>query len=245
MRMRHALSKLTATGLLVFCLSTGAHAAPIAAGSTVDGKTIGEWTAEWWIWALSFPVNNSPLLDTTGSLASVGDVGPVFFLAGTLGSEPVTRTFAVPGDKHILFPLINRFSSEEGTVEEMRDDLDQFIGGVTDLHATVDGVPILNLFSHRELSPVFDLTLPENNVFDAPARVYGPSVSDGYWLMLEPLGPGSHTIRFGGAVAGTPASPPFSVDVTYAVPEPASFGLAASAVAMCFLARVRRRRSRS
>jgi hypothetical protein len=123
--------------LVLTCAS--AQAAPIPAGSTVEGKTLGEWSAEWWQWALSYPSANNPLLDTTGSSASLGDVGSVFFLAGTFSPTPVTRTFAVPGNKFIFFPLLNGFLSEEGTVEEMRARLATFVENTTELHARRSG----------------------------------------------------------------------------------------------------------
>jgi hypothetical protein len=229
---------------LVFT-SDSTQAAVIPAGSTVEGKTLGEWSAEWWQWALSYPPETNPLLDTTGSSASLGDVGPVFFLAGTFSPTPVTRTFAVPGDKFIFFPLLNAFSSEEGSVEEMRARLATFVGNTRALHASINGVgiPEAELFSHRELSPVFDIPLGPDNIFGAPAGVYAPSVSDGYWLMLEPLGPGTHTISFGGSSEGNtdPTFGDITVDVTYAVPEPGTFTLALCAgAALAVVRRFRR-----
>ncbi|MEJ7605383.1 MAG: hypothetical protein WKF37_03755 [Bryobacteraceae bacterium] len=215
--------------ILSFALTCApADAAAIPAGSTVAGKTLGEWSAQWWQWALSFPAATNPVLDTTGNSASLGDVGPVFFLAGTFSSTPVTRTFAVPAGKFIFFPLLSGFLSEEGSVADMRARLATFVGNTTELHASIDGVNIPNLFSHREVSPVFDITLGPDNIFAAPPRVYTPSVSDGYWLMLEPLPSGNHTIRFGGTSEGNsdPTLGDLTVDVTYVVPEASTFLLA-------------------
>jgi hypothetical protein len=42
--------------------------------------------------------------------------------------------------------------------------------------------------------PVFTLTYPVDNVFEAPPGTNTPNVSDGYWVMLEPLRPGAHTL---------------------------------------------------
>ncbi len=84
-------------------------------------------------------------------------------------------------------------------------------------------------------APAFSITLPGNNLFSAclnspqscprtpnprsvksvPAGVYSPVVADGLFLMLAPLPPGSHTIRFGGTFAGTPKQGPFKQDITY------------------------------
>jgi hypothetical protein len=78
--------------------------------ANVGGESLDEWSAEWWKWALSFPTPTNPLLDETGEHASQGDVGQVFFLAGTTG-ENATRSFSVPTGHHIFFPLVNRFET--------------------------------------------------------------------------------------------------------------------------------------
>src|SRR5438094_4003872 len=75
------------------CLALLAHRASAAAvvvpaGSTVSGKTIGEWTADWWNWTGSV---DNVFADTTGAAATQNQSGPVFFLAGTQGGAPVTR----------------------------------------------------------------------------------------------------------------------------------------------------------
>jgi hypothetical protein len=51
-----------------------------------------------------------------------------------------------------------------------------------------------------------------------PAGTYTDANSDGFWLMLEPLSAGEHTIHFGGTSnpfpAENPLLPSFTVDVT-------------------------------
>jgi hypothetical protein len=42
-------------------------------------------------------------------------------------------------------------------------------------------------------------------------RVVAPAASDGYWLEINPLGPGVHTVNFGGT------SGAFTADVTYTI----------------------------
>jgi hypothetical protein len=41
------------------------------------------------------------------------------------------------------------------------------------------------------------------------------SVADGYWVMLDPLPRGKHTIHFTSSFPLPPPSAPFSLDVTY------------------------------
>ena len=67
--------------------------------ATVDGKTIAQWTEDWWTWALQSPAYKNALDDTTGQYANVGNDQPgVFFIAGTTGTgdTSATRTFTVP-----------------------------------------------------------------------------------------------------------------------------------------------------
>jgi hypothetical protein len=85
--------------------------------------------------------------------------------------------------------------------------------GIRTLQVTVDGKNIKQLWKYRVQSPVFDITLPDDNIIGLPPGK-GASVSDGYWLMLEPLSPGDHTIHYEGAfVSGTGKG--FKQNVTY------------------------------
>jgi hypothetical protein len=117
-------------------------------------------------------------------------------------------------------------------------DIEAAFGPVIELHASVDGVPV-NLSPttpYRTCAggptppctgPAYSVTMPGNNLFDPVitqppkvrsvkslrAGVYSPAVADGYYILLAPLPPGPHTIKFGGTaiIVGTP----FSQDITY------------------------------
>jgi hypothetical protein len=56
------------------------------------------------------------------------------------------------------------------------------------------------------------LYLPDNNIFAVPAGTYGPTVSDGYYLILKPLTKGQHTIEFAGSIPN-PNAPFGSVEI--------------------------------
>ena len=64
------------------------------------------------------------------------------------------------------------------------------------LELTVDGIPLQDPLAYRALAPQFSYKLPRNSLNGNPAGTYGPSGSDGYWVMLAPLQPGRHTIHF-------------------------------------------------
>ena len=96
-RFRRFESKTVGAIFLLLSAVSVAEAVPMVLppGSTVVGKTIGEWTAEWWKWAFSQSVPNDAFTDATGANANVGQSGPVFFVAGTTGGT-ATREFTVP-----------------------------------------------------------------------------------------------------------------------------------------------------
>lgn len=223
--------------LIVLCLTfflflgiPAANGTIVAPGSTVEGKTIGEWTADWWIWAIAQSMPNDAFTDATGANAAIGQTGPLFFIAGTTGGT-ATRSFTVLGDKFLLVPLVNYAAAESSfvvppTVAELSMIVDTVIDGVDSLFAEIDGtaIPESDLFTHRESSPVFSFVGAPNNPFYQSPGPSGSAVADGYWLMLNPLGEGTHTIRFGGGMSDG-AFPGFLTDVTdtiNAVPEPST-----------------------
>jgi hypothetical protein len=128
------------------------------------------------------------------------------------------RAYTVPPGKAILFPIICAECSEaEGngsTDGELRACADGLIDHVTVVEASVDGVAVQHLDSYRVQSPLFQFTLPPDNVLGLDPGTT-PSVSDGFWVILAPLSVGEHTIHFH-AVAPFPEFDfTFEVEVTY------------------------------
>ena len=175
--------------------------------SKTYGKTYGEWAAAWWQWALSIPAAQNPLLDTTGEFAGVGQRGPVWFLAGTLG-DPAERTINVPEGKPIFMPVHNWIFGSAAfdcdptvpgvtcDVPTLRQKAAAATTGAEVVEAWIDGRKVRNIRNYRGISPEpFGVTLPEGSVIGIPAGNYFPQVADGFWLMLKPLHEGKHTIR--------------------------------------------------
>ena len=206
----------------------------IPPNATPYGMTYGEWSAKWWQWAYSLPVDQNPWFDEEGSCANGahGQFGPVWFLTGIINSSGTAeRNCTVPAGKALFFPIVNVEDAtlESGlTGEALREFPTYVVGLVTDLEAEIDGVPLEDLYEYRAVSPLFVYgPLPENNVLqffgiDAPAGstsaglptvVPVPSAAgDGYYLMLAPLPVGQHTIHFRGTF-GAPFN--FTLDITY------------------------------
>jgi hypothetical protein len=178
------------------------------------GLTYGEWSAKWWQWGLSIPTNDSPIVDETGAKCAVGqNNSDVWFLSGHGGGE-VTRACSIPAGKAIFFPVINvecdylspGLKTESDLRKCAKDDQDK----VTNLHAIVDGVAIPDLKKYRVQSPLFNMTVPEDNIMGiSPGTTQ--AVSDGFWIFLKPLPPGKHEIHFTGSLADFTATGPLNI----------------------------------
>ena len=181
------------------------------------GSTYAEWSARWWQWALAIPAAGNPLNDGSDCLhVAAGQSGPVWFLGGAIDeSTNAERNCAVPAGKALFFPVIN---VECSTVEAPpfygadADALRTCANGFTlaGAYAEIDGVAVRDLDRYFVQSPVFDFTLPPDNVLGVAAGT-GSSVSNGIYLLLPPLSAGEHVLRFG----GTYPDFPFSIAITY------------------------------
>jgi hypothetical protein len=209
-----------------FALSLGFQPSAADAGGNVvppqahpHGQSYAEWAADWWQWALEQPTPVNPLVDLTGAQCASGQTGHVWFLAGVLGGGSATRSCTVPKGTALFFPMFNAFSCaflsdppEQRTEEFLRSTLEG-VDGAT-VSATIDGVPVPRPQRFFEESPLFDVQLPADNIFGAtpdvvPQLLLSPCVDAGFYLFVNPLRPGPHTISFQGSLGDV------TVDVTY------------------------------
>lgn len=188
-------------------------ASPVAYGQagqdgTTSGKTV-ELAAEWWIWALSKPSAENPLIgedpDYTRKQCDGrpvdGSSGKVWFLAGTLDETPVDRTCTVPPNRELFFPVGNVafLITEPGETEE---DAHQYVNGYMDeieadkglvTTVTVDGEEFPDERIERADSPLFTAKVPKGGLLEAGSY---EGVADGLWVTLPPLPKGEHTVHF-------------------------------------------------
>jgi hypothetical protein len=75
-----------------------------------------------------------------------------------------------------------------------------FVNGVSAVSVTLDGKAVTGV--QRVKSPVFEIALPADSLF-APfcdpalqAGIYSPAVDEGFYVRLNPLAIGNHSLRF-------------------------------------------------
>jgi len=205
--------------------------------STPGDMTYGEWGGAWWSWALGIPAASNPVIDETGEFGDVDQQGSVWFLAGTFGAT-AERTLSVPTGKKLFFPIINSvwwapddvefaamiaedvlgLDPEEFTDKELIELMAvlQVTFDTLQMHCTVDGVEITNLEDYFAVSPPFpiiDTDLLDD--WEVPISQPNCAIAAGYWLMLNPLKKGEHTIHFSADGQGNPVFADFALDVTY------------------------------
>lgn len=192
------------------------------------GHTYGEWSARFWQWAYSLPVNYNPLTDTAP--VGAGQTGDVWFLGGTFTSTTnpagqtvgiATRSVTIPHDKSLFFPVANSEASfiegNGSTYSQLSLAAKGFQDSFTTMSCEIDGRPVKDLQSYRVQSPLYVFgPLPADNLIqyfgiNAPAGTTSESVGDGVYLFLSPLSLGRHTIHFH---AEAPAFN-FLLDITY------------------------------
>ncbi len=198
------------------------------------GASYSVWSARWWQYAFSLPVDQSPFIDNTGANFANGQSGKVWYLAGVITpngqpttGEPVVRNVTLSAGTSLFLPVVNsEFDNLNPggpdttlTEAQLRAGAAAFIDDALTngtIALTVDGRAIQHQDTYRVTSPVFNYTLPQNNIYtafglDIPARTVNGAVSDGIWAMLRPLSVGQHTVHI---VASVPDQG-FSLDVTY------------------------------
>jgi len=222
--------------------------------SIVAGQSIADWTAAWWTRVLQYP---AALVDpaTESVPATLNNNGPVFFAPTTSGDPSlghVTINFSVPFGRPILVPLIPFIDFEPASIDPPTASLadrehaaDVTVAGwlasvdIASLFASIDGVSVPDPSNYLEETGYFSSGATRPDSFAASLGVMVgddlfPNKAAGYWLMVDGLTLGPHTLDYGGSSEVFTPEPnccdtspvgPFTVDVTAdieVVPEPSS-----------------------
>ena len=168
--------------------------------SSVQGMTYGEWSVIWWQYAFSLPEDQNPLIGAIGTDCAYERNGNVaVVVVDPVSPDPIECE--VPTGTILFLDILSAECSTledapfyGGNEEELRTCAEGFI--LYDLEATIDGNAIQNIEQYIHTSPLFEFTVPENNILGVEAGMIGQSVSSGAHLMLAPLTPGEHTLHF-------------------------------------------------
>ena len=182
---------------------------------------VAELGDRWWQWGFGLDttvVNPFTELGQAGCDVGLQDNGKLLFLVGTSknfttypdNGFPVHECDVKKGTS-ILFPVLNVacnnleidtpfFGANE---QDQRICANNFINAtiLESLQLEIDGKSIDNLEQYRVDSPAggFEFTAVENNPFATPVGD-GTGVSDAFWILIENLKPGKHTISFSGSI---------------------------------------------
>jgi hypothetical protein len=187
-----------------------AAASPINAAGAVQaawyGASLGTWTARQWQWLLSIPLGVSPETDSAGLNCAINQDGPVWYLSAPSGSTS-DRYCTIPSDKAILSPIVTYLNDypcpepppfEPAPGQTLQDFLAQGAAGLIDTatlsEADLDG---RSLKVRRVTASLFGFTAARDLVALDGCLAGSPQlgVSDGYFVFIEPLSPGQHTLR--------------------------------------------------
>ncbi len=211
---------MMAATLLAAALSAAAASAPplppspvIDADDFVLDHSQVEWSEGWQQWIAAFPRDRSPIADATGALCDAQQQGDVWFLATSDGTGAVTRACTVPAGKTLFVPIAGttqRSGNREPDCASMAriaaDYLSQHVG---QLSLAIDGVPVAGLERHRLATG--DCFAP--GLRQVPRSAARTSVADGWYVMLQPLPAGAHTLAIGARFDSTALSVTYKLDV--------------------------------
>lgn len=178
----------------------------------VFGHTFSYWSIQWYKWVMPFPPSQSPELDQTGNATQNSQPGgPVYYLAGEHGALAPDRNITMPAYKPVVFPVLNTlvayfpaqdgpfsFVKETGFAKQAQIEWGPIFDKPVIVEASLDGRPLGIV---RDVTPVFDLKIPTENVFHDELKGSGDAraISAGYWVfLLSGFSAGNHTLVFYG-----------------------------------------------
>lgn len=249
--MIHRISTFaTVAGLAVFtgasagAVTLGAGGLQIAEpGSVVNGRSIGNMTAEWWRFVLETPQAFNPVYGGPYAPGPLVEEG-TYFLYGFPGDASGTQEARVKPGSALLLPMRNsanlRLEPDE-TAQDMFDQIEAGVESIRNLSVSVNGVDVAiengvdliadfrEQFPSRPGDVTFGVDMPEEDAaFGLDGFDTDLLVADGHWMLFDDLRAGEHTIITSYDVVNDKGEITDSVRVTQlvaAVPLPAPIGL--------------------
>jgi hypothetical protein len=208
---------------------------PVAGSNSVNifppggkpyGLTYEEHIKNYWKWLLSIPASEGPTDDPTGEKCASRQLNTnssVFYLSGNGGGYS-DRTCKVPFGKGLFIPVMDvEWSDKEvpnASVEELQKSAKKDQDSVNSLYLRIGDKEYQyeDLLKYRTPTGVLDVIFPDNGLFGVIEG--GPSkvVSDGFYIITEPLAKGSYPIHFKSSLICLDpdcAEPNFAQDIKY------------------------------
>jgi hypothetical protein len=167
-----------------------------------DGKTYAQWAGGFWKWALELPLEGHPFTTCVRDF-SIRQSGPVWYWSAP-DTCPAPIAASIPEGKALLLTIRDVETSSlepppfHGDTEaQQRANSKYWADHIVNVFATIDGKPVSNLKAHRFSTPQIRFTAPTPWIFGSTGGA-GTSVGDGYYLLLDRLSKGKHTIHYGG-----------------------------------------------
>ncbi len=226
-----------AFSLIGACVACGSATPQRSAVQPLDpqqphyGKSYAEWAGTWAEWVYEWPETPScpdPVADESGALCAFAqDPGsPVFFLTGNWGGVTRRTQCVAPAGKALFLPIIVALFDNGGvpganqkTDAQLMGNASGWFPSVSEVHFTIDGVALSPLAPYAVIAAPYQYALPpEPNIFTCQGSpgVTGSysGYASGYFVLLPPLAPGTHTIAF--TAKQSMVNPPaFTLDVVY------------------------------
>ena len=186
------------------------------------GQPYPQWSAKWWQWTMSIHKEQDPNAnDPTGQKCSVNQNDPnVWFLLG-ISSGSAVLNCNIPQGRAILTSILSGecdYLSDKSlkTEADLSKCAKSGIEGAT-MQVAVDGMVLKNLQAYWVESPILSLTIPADNIWGVPYVGTTQAKVLGYYLFLEPLSLGRHTIHISYNVIDNPTLGTYSaaVDETF------------------------------
>lgn len=215
---RNSFIKTAALAALLALAGAGSAFAGGPKVGTTAGNGYEEYAARWWQWMASIPTADNPQNNDGAVDCTLGQQGPVWFLAGAPAGVSAERTCTVKRNRPLFFPLLNAVffngPGENVTVAEKREILDGVLSDLVPgifadfgfpgtracrMFVEIDGQPATYFApAARVQSPPFYLDTGDGPNTLPPGVIDEEAVTDGFWVMLPALAPGEHTLHFGG-----------------------------------------------
>lgn len=177
----------------------GISAQVFSKDSAPYGVPYAEWITRWWQWHISLPKQGHPFITSNLENCPVGNDGQVSFVTHKI--EGTSRYICnIPSGHAVLF----RIASAECSTPELSPGEDpikcategqQFLR----FEISLDGVPLNGLEQNSVLTRFFNITIPQDNVYDIKAGTF-KTIAHGYFAFIKPLSAGEHTVKINAAV---------------------------------------------